>query len=205
MPFSLPRPVLLALAGLVLVLGAFMATRGSAGGEDASEPAAQPATAPKAPPLKARPNRSGARRSSARAAAAKADSAPPVKPRPNQTVATAQAAPPGAGKPPSRLPRRVERALSSGHVTVLFFAQRGPADDSATADAVRSLKRRVGGSVAVFTDRIGRLARYREIVAGLGVSRAPSIVIVDRRRQGKLLEGYVDAETLLQQVEDVRR
>jgi hypothetical protein len=85
---------------------------------------------------------------------------------------------------------------------VLAFFQPG-ADDRETARSVAALRR--GSKVSVFTDRIDNVGRYGPIVGAVGVSQAPALVIVDRTRKAHLIEGYVDAETLAQEVADVRR
>jgi hypothetical protein len=97
----------------------------------------------------------------------------------------------------------VERAIDRKRVVVLALFQRG-ADDRATARAVASLRHHAKG-VAVFTDKIDHVARYGPIVSALGVSQAPAVVIVDRGRRAHLIEGYIDAQTLAQEVADVRR
>jgi hypothetical protein len=87
---------------------------------------------------------------------------------------------------------------------VLFFRQRHGADDAATAESVAALRRR-GGRIAVFSDRIEDLADYRRLTQGLDIAQAPAIVIVGRDRRTQLVEGFIDAESLAQQVRDGRR
>jgi hypothetical protein len=100
------------------------------------------------------------------------------------------------------LPRRVTRALERRKVVVLFFFQPGASDDAATAGSVRGLRKRK--SVAVFSDRIKDVGRYGPLVGGVGVSQAPSIVIIGRDRRARLLQGFVDAKTLAQEISDAR-
>ena len=85
---------------------------------------------------------------------------------------------------------------------MLFFYQRGAADDGATARAVAGLRGRRG--VAVFSDSVTRVARYRGVIEGMGLAQAPAIVIIGRDRKAALVEGFVDAETLAQEVADAR-
>ncbi len=99
------------------------------------------------------------------------------------------------------MPPKVARALESKKTVVLFFRQPG-ADDDATQSAVRSLRGKK--QVAVFSDGIAHLARYRRVVTGLGITQAPSVVIVGRGRKAVLIEGFVDEGTLTQQVLDAR-
>ena len=100
------------------------------------------------------------------------------------------------------LPRRVAAALARRQVVVLFFYQRGAADDGATARAVAGLRGRQG--IAVFSDSVARVARYRRLVEGTGLAQAPAVVVIDRDRKAGLVEGFVDAETLAQVVADAR-
>ena len=79
------------------------------------------------------------------------------------------------------------------------------ADDSLTAGSVRALKASAKHGVAVFMDKLSNLADYRRVVEGLDVSQAPSIVIVDSARKAQVLEGFIDAGSLRQDVADVAR
>jgi hypothetical protein len=99
-------------------------------------------------------------------------------------------------------PKRVARAIEAHRPVVIFFHNPKGLDDQATAEAVRAFDRRSG--VQVFTDRVESVDRYGELVSNLGVSQSPSIVIVDGRGQARLIEGYIDAETLAQEVADAR-
>jgi hypothetical protein len=86
-------------------------------------------------------------------------------------------------------------------VVVLFFGQ-GGADDTATGKAVDGLKNLKG--VSIFRDGIDHVARYRGLVGNLGVAQAPTVVIVDPKRQAQLVEGFIDPGTLEQLVVDAR-
>lgn len=183
MPVSLPRPALLGIAGLVLVMAAFLATRGSGG-----DPGGGADAGTTTPPLT-----SQAQLERERAAKGKADK-PASKAAPGDNDVGAVVG----------VPTRVARALGERKVVVLLFTQRGPADDTATRLAVSQL-RKDGSKAAVFTDSIAHLERYRRIVADLGVSQAPSVVIIDRQRRASLHEGYMDDASLRQLVRDARR
>ena len=124
-------------------------------------------------------------------APAKPDPAKPAKPAKKPAIPTRV-----AGVPP-----KVGKALVARRTVVLFFRQPA-ADDVATAAAVGSVRGTEG--VSVFTAPIRRLASYRGVVSGLGISQAPAVVIVDRNRRARLLEGFIDAGTLRQQVKDTR-
>jgi hypothetical protein len=99
-------------------------------------------------------------------------------------------------------PAAVSRAIAKRRVVVLAFFQPG-ADDHATAAAVAGVRGERG--VAVFTDRIGNVGHYGPIVEAVGIDQAPAVVIVDSHRRARLIQGYVDPETLAQEVRDVRR
>lgn len=94
------------------------------------------------------------------------------------------------------VPRRVLAAVARGRTVVLFFFQPGAADDDATAAAVRGLR-----GATVFRVPIARVAAYRSVISGAGVSQAPAVVIVNRRG-ARLVEGYVDRQSLAQLVAD---
>lgn len=100
------------------------------------------------------------------------------------------------------MPLAVSRALSSRKIVILLFRGSDSADDRAAARAVAGLRGQRG--LAAFSDRIGRLGRYRAVVGDLGISQAPAVVIVDRGRTARVVQGYVDPATLAQDVADAR-
>jgi hypothetical protein len=183
---AVPRPLLLALLGLGLVGATFYATRG-AGSSEAVPPVVQPhAVKPgEVKTLKTPAKKEG-----------KVVSKPKAKKvtKPKQSAAAARKA---------GLPLPVSRAMAQKRVVVLFFHQRGAADDEAAANAVAGLKHK-GVKVSIFSDSIQHLGDYSQILSGVGVSQVPAIVIVGRDHQAKLIEGYVDPQTLAQEVADSR-
>jgi hypothetical protein len=101
---------------------------------------------------------------------------------------------------PSSPVERLIRVLRRNSVVVLFFRQRG-ADDDATAKAVASVR---APRVAVLTLPIGNAPKYSAALDGITVSRAPSVVVVSRKREPLLIEGFIDSATLRQAVADSR-
>ena len=179
MPLS--RPVLLALIGAILVGAAFFATSGAR--KDAIEPPAA------TPPEAAAP----------KPAKAKAAKPAPAKPKPAKP---APAKPKAKAANPTGVPASVAAALRDGRTTVIFFRQRKGADDAATARAVAVQRGRK--NVAVFTASIKDLDRYRAVVAGLGITQAPAVVILGKEGKARLIEGFIDPPTLAQEVADAR-
>ena len=102
----------------------------------------------------------------------------------------------------ARVPRRVEVAIRKHRRIVIFFTQSGGVDDPLTARAVRSLRRRT--RAAVLSDSVNHVGAYGEVVQKVGVTRTPSIVIIDRRGRARLIEGYIDPDALAQEVADTR-
>jgi hypothetical protein len=86
---------------------------------------------------------------------------------------------------------------------VLAFFQKRSADDAATREAVTAVKRR--HLAAVYTDSIDQIGRYGPVVGNLGIHQAPSVVIIDAKKHARLVEGYVDPESLAQEVSDARK
>lgn len=185
---AISRPILLALVGGLLALGAFYATMGARSSSDES---AKITAKPARPKHDAAQTQGKAHARSQKAAASKPR--PAAKPE-------AAAKPKAAAKP--GLPIAVSRALAGDRTVVLFFYQRGGADDEATAEAVSTVRR--SGRAKVFSAPISRLADYRAVTAGAGVSQAPAVVILHKGRSARLVEGFVDSETLVQQVADAR-
>ena len=97
----------------------------------------------------------------------------------------------------------VAQALGQDDVVVLFFTRPGAADDTGARSAIRELRGTKG--VQVFSPRFEDLNDYRPVLAGAGVSQVPSIVIAKPGRKAQVVEGYVDRQSLRQQVEDALR
>jgi hypothetical protein len=108
---------------------------------------------------------------------------------------------PRARRLSTRVPAAVKRAVEQDKTVVLFFFQPGADDDAETAKAVAAVR---GHGVKVFKDRVRNVARYAPIVRETGVSQAPSIVIVSRRK-ARLVEGFTEPDALAQEVDDARR
>jgi hypothetical protein len=100
------------------------------------------------------------------------------------------------------VPPAVSDALADGRVVVLLFAEPGAADDQATSRHFSTLSQ-LGKDVAMFRAGLEDVGRYAGIVAELGVTQAPSIVIVrPDLRAVPPIEGYVESQYLLQRVKD---
>jgi hypothetical protein len=56
----------------------------------------------------------------------------------------------------------------------------------------------------VLTDHVDGVERYGKMVEDLGVSQTPSVVLIDSTGDARLIEGYVDTDTLAQAVADAR-
>jgi hypothetical protein len=190
---AVPRPVLIVILGVGLILAALLATRNAGQGGEASVAPSAPAKPAPAAASKGQPSKSDSRKPDSGAAQDER------KPSPN--TANGQAQPETQSS--KALP--AARALADDKVVVLFISRGGAADDTATRAAVESLKRAHGGRVAVFTDGIQNLPAYQPLLAGVGVSQVPSVVIVRPERRARLLEGYVDEASLRQHVTDALR
>ena len=100
------------------------------------------------------------------------------------------------------VPPAAANALAAGKVVVLLFTEKGAADDQATGRHFSSLSQ-LGGDVQTFRAGISEVGRYAGIVSHLGITQAPSIVIVrPDLRAVPPIEGYVDSQYLLQRVKD---
>jgi hypothetical protein len=193
---ALPRPALLGILGALLIAATFMVMHRGGGSSNPSTPtpapqhvASKPAPAKHAAAAPAKPVKHAVTKHTA------AKKSAPVKVK----VPAGQEAGASVG-----LPVKVAQAFAKKQVVVLYFGATG-ADDTLTADSVRTLKASAGHGVAVFMDKLSNLADYRRVVEGLDVSQAPSIVIVDRAKQAQVLEGFIDAGSLRQDVADVAR
>jgi hypothetical protein len=99
-------------------------------------------------------------------------------------------------------PGRAARAVHQHKKVVILFTSARGLDDRAMASAMRSVDQRT--TALVLSDDVAAVDRYGKLVEDLGVSQTPSIVIIDRSGKARLIEGYVDSETLTQAVADAR-
>lgn len=99
-------------------------------------------------------------------------------------------------------PRKAARAVRAGKKVVIFFRNPKGLDDRIVARSVRMLERRSGA--VVLTDHVDAVERYGKLVEDLGVSQTPSLVIIDGAGDARLIEGFIDSNSLAQVVADAR-
>jgi hypothetical protein len=195
---AVPRPVLLALVGLALLASVFLVTRsGSNGSVNSTSAPSKPALTPSAP-APAHGNKAGAHKASPAKDARRSHA--PAKP------AKAQKAPASGAVGPRTVQERVlaaARALGEGRVVVFFFTNPGAADDVGARVAMKSLRGMSG--VEIFDASLDEVAAYRPMLSSVGISQIPSTVIVRPGRKAVLIQGFVDAGTLRQNVADALR
>lgn len=203
---ALPRPALLGILGALLIAATFLVMHRGGSSNGSSTPTPAPAQQAPAKPAPAKHAAAKPVKHAAAAAPAK-----PVKHPAAKHTAAKKSAPVKVNVPAGQeaggsvgLPLKVARAFAKKQVVVLYFGGPG-SDDVLTAESVRSLRASAGRGVAVFMDKLSNLADYRRVVEGLDVSQAPSIVIVDRAKKAQVLEGFIDAGSLRQDVADVTR
>jgi hypothetical protein len=102
----------------------------------------------------------------------------------------------------SRDPQRAAKAVADGKKVVLLFQNPDGLDDRAMRGVMRQLDART--RAVVLTDHVEAVDRYGSMVEDLGVSQTPAVVLIDRTGQARLIEGYVDTDTLAQAVADAR-
>jgi hypothetical protein len=203
---ALPRPALLGILGALLVAATFLVMHRGGGSNSSSTPAPAPVQQAPAKPAQAKHVAAKPVKHAAAAAPAK-----PGKHAAAKHTTAKKSAPVKVNVPAGQeagasvgLPAKVAQAFAKKQVVVLYFGGPG-SDDALTADSVRSVKASAGRGVAVFMDKLSNLADYRRVVEGLDVSQAPSIVIVDRAKKAQVLEGFIDAGSLRQDLADVTR
>jgi hypothetical protein len=138
-----------------------------------------------------------------------ASEAPPAASAPSSTgtpsvssgTVTPNALIPGPG-----LPRPVVTAWKSGDAIALLIVRGGGIDDRLVRGSVESLSG--DSSVAVFVARANDIARYSRITQGVGVNRAPALVVVRPRResgsvpQAQVSYGFRNSQSVIQAVHD---
>lgn len=139
-----------------------------------------------------------------------------VKPHPHKAApirhkagpakpAASRPARPAARKDPGAklgLPKNVAAAIGRHKTVVVLFYRRGSADDDATAHAVSGLR---SGRVRTFLVSPKQFGDYRLLVGSLDLSSLPATVIVGKDRSARVVEGFVDARSLAQEVADSAR
>jgi hypothetical protein len=181
---SLPRPVLLAIVGVVAVAGLFLVTRR---GGDPAVPAATPAPSQTSQPT---------------SPSASTPEAPAQK---NAQQDKTAAPSPDKGEPGGRgLPGRVSKALDAKKTVVILFWNKRGVDDRSVKKSIDRLSRRKG-RVVKFTDSVKNLSRYTRITTAASISQTPSVVIVNKRGQAEVLNGYYDYQTINQFVSNASR
>ncbi len=98
---------------------------------------------------------------------------------------------------------KAERAVADNRKVVIFFENPKGFDDRAVERSVQALDRRTK-SVVVLTDDVRNADRYESLLEDLGVNQAPAIVVIGRSGKASLIEGYIDADSLVQVVADAR-
>jgi hypothetical protein len=117
---------------------------------------------------------------------------------------SASANEPNTGPASGGLPTRVKSALDAHTVVVILFWNRRGVDDRSVKTSLDSLPRRKG-KVAVFSDRVENLAHYTRITTAASISTTPSLVVVNRKGQAEVINGYLDRQTLGQYVRNALR
>jgi hypothetical protein len=182
---ALPRPVLLGIVGVVLVGGVFFLTHkpsttsSTTPAPSQTPPAAESPTAKPGPSAKASEPSKGSNK---------------VNP-----ANRSQTGPAGIG-----LPTPVKGALDAHKVVVILFWNKRGVDDRSVKASLDALPRRKG-KIAVFSDRVEHLSRYTRITTAASVSTTPSLVVVNRKGQAEVINGYLDRQTLGQYVRNALR
>jgi hypothetical protein len=99
-------------------------------------------------------------------------------------------------------PGRAARAVHQHKKVVILFTNARGLDDQAMGPVIRDVDRRT--KALVLTDPVDAVDRYGKLLQDLGVSQTPSIVIIDSSGSARLIEGYVDSDTLAQAVADAK-
>jgi hypothetical protein len=107
------------------------------------------------------------------------------------------------GVPNTNAHVKAERAVADNRKVVIFFENPRGIDDRAVERSVQALDRRTK-SVVVLTDDLRNADRYESLLEDLGVNQAPAIVVIGRSGKASLIEGYIDADSLVQVVADAR-
>ena len=122
-------------------------------------------------------------------------------PAPQSAVKPASETPKPAPPRVEDVPPAVADALQDGKLVVLLFVEPGAAEDAATAKNFKAVAGIKG--VAAFRADIAKVGDYAGIVANVGLTQAPAVVIVRPDLEAvPPIEGYVESQYLTQRVRD---
>ena len=182
---TLPRPVLLGIVGVVAIVGVFFVTH-------------KPSTTSSTTPAPSQTPQAAESPTAKPGASARAN-APNKSPDKVTPANRSQTGPPSVG-----LPTPVKSALDAHKVVVILFWNRRGVDDRSVKASLDALPRHKG-KVAVFSDRVENLSRYTRITTAASISTTPSLVVVNRKGQAEVVNGYLDRQTLGQYVRNALR
>lgn len=99
-------------------------------------------------------------------------------------------------------PRKAARAVRAHEKVLIFFRNPRGLDDRAVGRSVRAVQST--SNAVVLTDHVDAVERYGKLVEDLGVSQTPSLVLIDSTGEARLIEGFIDSNSLTQAVADAR-
>lgn len=185
---TIPRPVIFAVIGGVLLLAAFMFMR-----KGSSEPSSS---------LKTPPPAAGSGDTKAPPAGDKSASGDSTNNTPSQqgtdsasgsaTQSSSTAQAPGGEK---GLPASVQKALDQHKVVVVLFWRPVGVDDRNVYDSVQGLRGR-SDAVRVFTSGIEDIDRYVAITGAEGITQTPALLVVNRKGKTDVQTGFLDEKTI---------
>lgn len=186
---------------LILVVGLFMMMnlKKKDPGSSSTASSATPAVSSSSP--------AGATPAPAGATATPGVSAAPSVPAPAASASTTSGTvSPDALIPGPGLPKDVVDAWKGGDAIALLIVRGGGIDDRLVRGSVEGLSGDSG--VAVFVARAKDVARYSRITQGVGLDRAPALIVVrPRKESGSVPEaqvsyGFRDSQSVVQAVHD---
>ena len=207
---SLPRPVVFALIGGVLIAAVFFATHKS-NKSDSSSSSSTPAPAAPAPKSDAGTAQSGSGKSASSTQGSPAGSAGKSKSSSTGTGAAAG----GAAKSQSqsqastgsgasagsragataKLPAPVRKAVAQHKTVVLLFWDKKGVDDREVEQAVAGLRGR-SNKVKVFITGVGNVDHYVSITGKDGISGTPTLIVMAPNGSKDVQSGYIDEKTV---------
>ena len=200
------RPLLIALAATVAFVAVWFVALKPKPVEVSDTPLAPTTAIPKAT---AAADASNAANAKLEAAAGRVDGATSGPATPAAATATKPAAPITASKPSvpanatadNARDAAVLRDINARKVVVMLFWNAKSADDIATRSAVRGVDRH-DGKVAVHVVPIGKVGQYDSVTRGVSVVQSPTTVVIDRKRQTRVIIGLTEPHELKQAVGD---
>jgi hypothetical protein len=195
---SLPRPLVALLAGVVVFAAAWMLVLKPSSSESSSSTPAPAAPAPAVTHAATPPATKPASKPASKPAVTAATK--PAATPASKAAAHAARTHPTTAKPQDSL-AAFNAALSAHKVLVALFYNPAASDDKSVLKELDGVDTH-GGKVVTFAVPVSQITQYSAVTSGeVPISAAPTLVVIDAKRQATTILGFADSFEIAQRVD----